>query len=113
MDVTPAVQTASNNPFGQSTAKNSEFVNSDFPVIAADELSADEAYRHGIELFRSGDRAGAKLAFTQAWKNAGELSGVQRRQVQDFLQDLATVRNSGIQLASAQEEFGPIDASEP
>ena len=92
VDVTPAGNPTASNPFGRA-AKNSEFVTADFPVIAPDQLSADEAFRRGIELFRSGDRAGAKLAFAQAWKNAGELSGVQRRQVQDFLQDLANRTN--------------------
>ena len=112
VDVTSESVSATSNPFGSST-KNSEFVTADFPVIAADGLSADEAYRQGIERFRSGDRAGAKLAFAQAWKNAGELSGVQRRQVQDFLQDLATVQKSDIQLASArQEASGSFDTIE-
>ena len=91
VDVTTEGSPASGNPF-TSAKKNSDVVNSDFPVIAAEGLSADEAYRQGIELLRAGDRAGARLAFTRAWKNAGELSGVQRRQVQDFLQDLATTR---------------------
>ena len=113
VDVTPARSQAADNPFAATAFDNSEHVNSDFPVIAPEELSADAAYRHGVELFRSGDRAGAKLAFAQAWRKAGELSAVQRRQLQDFLQDLATVRNSQVQLASGQQEFsGFADGSE-
>ena len=112
VDVTPAGTLDAASPFGSSTT-NSEFVTADFPVIAPDRMSADEAYRHGLELYRSGDRAGAKLAFTQAWKNAGELSGMQRRQLQEVLQDLAIVRVNDVQLASAQQETsGFSDASE-
>ncbi|MEJ7590483.1 MAG: hypothetical protein WKF77_02975, partial [Planctomycetaceae bacterium] len=112
VDVTLAGTQGLNNPFGSGT-KNSELVTADFPVIAPDRMSADEAYRHGLKLYRSGDRAGAKLAFTQAWKNAGELSGMQRRQLQEVLQDLAIVRATDVQLASAQQETsGFSDASE-
>lgn len=111
--MTPGGSNAANNPFGANSG-NVDFANADFPVIAPDQLSADEAYRRGIQLYRSGDRAGAKLAFNQAWQNAAQLNGNQRRQLQDFMQDLATVRGGNVQLASAQEvEFGPIDASEP
>ncbi|MDA1232867.1 MAG: hypothetical protein O2856_19025, partial [Planctomycetota bacterium] len=112
VDITPEGSFDRKNPFGSDTA-DSEFTTAEFPVIGADELSADEAYRSGIKLYRSGDRAGAKLAFAQAWKNAPQLSSIQRRQLQDFMQDLATVRTGAVQPASAQEpSFGPIDASE-
>ena len=112
LDVTPAGSNAASNPFG-SNSGNVDFANADFPVIGSDQLSADEAYRRGIELYRSGDRAGAKMAFNQASKNAAQLNGTQRRQLQDFMQDLATVRGKNVQLASAQEvESGAVDASE-
>ncbi|HRA89874.1 MAG TPA: hypothetical protein PK992_17425, partial [Planctomycetaceae bacterium] len=113
VDVTQPGKQAADNPFAASPYDNSEFATADFPVIAPEQLSADRSYRRGVQLYRSGDRTGAKIAFTEAWQKAGELSGVQRRQLQDFLQDLATTPAGKVQLASAQQEFtGSADTGE-
>ncbi|HQZ68726.1 MAG TPA: hypothetical protein PLY87_26750, partial [Planctomycetaceae bacterium] len=113
VDVTQPGKQGTDNPFAATPYDNSEFATADFPVIAPEQLSADRSYRRGVQLYRSGDRTGAKIAFTEAWQKAGELSGVQRRQLQDFLQDLATTPAGKVQLASAQQEFtGSADAGD-
>ncbi|MFY8058179.1 MAG: hypothetical protein ACOVRM_10585, partial [Planctomycetaceae bacterium] len=59
-------------------------------------------------MLRSGDRDGARSAFQAAWKNAGELSSTERRQLQEFLQDLASPK--AVRLASSQEPAEDTDA---
>ncbi|MEY3173664.1 MAG: hypothetical protein RLZZ436_1578 [Planctomycetota bacterium] len=76
----------------------------EFAAISPDGSSASESYRRGIALMRSGDRAGAKAAFQAAWKNAGELSAVERQQLHDFLQDLAAPRGVRLTSGSAADE---------
>jgi general secretion pathway protein D len=87
--------------FAAHEVQPANFDDNDFPVLAPEGESASEAYRRGIAAFRSGNRPAAKAAFTSAWKNAGELSSTERRQLQDFLQDLAT--SSDVQLASGRK----------
>ncbi|MFM8478134.1 MAG: hypothetical protein ACKOEO_20305 [Planctomycetaceae bacterium] len=83
----------------------------DFAAISPDGSSASESYRHGIALMRRGDRAGAKAAFQAAWKNAGELSAIERQQLHDFLQDLATPR--AVRLASNSSADEEAEMQEP
>jgi Flp pilus assembly secretin CpaC len=99
LDITPGGATAS-NPFASSTIEPANFAEGEFPVLAPEGESASQAYRRGIVAFRKGNREAAKAAFMDAWKNAGDLSSMERRQVQDFLQDLASTSN--VQLASGQ-----------
>ncbi len=99
VDMTP--QGSSKNPFSTGDVQGANFDGSEFPVLSPNGESASQAYRRGIAMFRSGNRPAAKDAFMQAWQNAGELSSMERRQLQDFLQDLA--KTSDVQLASAQE----------
>ena len=94
-------------PAGQSrgsrkSVEKATFDDAEFPVITPEGESAQQSYRRGIAMMRSGDRESARTAFQQAWKNAGELSSMERRQLQDFMQDLATPR--GVQLASNESE---------
>jgi len=86
---------------------NAGFDETDISTISPAGRSAGQAYRQGIALLRSGDREGARSAFQAAWKNAGELSSTERRQLQEFLQDLAAPK--GVRLASNQE---PADETE-
>ncbi|MFM8724930.1 MAG: hypothetical protein ACKON9_07375, partial [Planctomycetaceae bacterium] len=86
---------------------NAGFDETDLSTISPAGRSAGQAYRQGIALLRNGDREGARSAFQAAWKNAGELSSTERRQLQEFLQDLAAPK--GVRLASSQE---PADESE-
>jgi type II secretory pathway component GspD/PulD (secretin) len=83
----------------------------EFAAISPDGSSASESYRHGIALMRRGDRAGAKAAFQAAWKNAGELSAIERQQLHDFLQDLATPR--AVRLASNSSADEEAEMQEP
>ncbi|MGV2338600.1 MAG UNVERIFIED_CONTAM: hypothetical protein LVR18_32815 [Planctomycetaceae bacterium] len=80
----------------------------EFAAISPDGSSASESYRHGIALMRRGDRAGAKAAFQAAWKNAGELSAIERQQLHDFLQDLATPRSVRLASGSTADESEPM-----
>ncbi|MFM7919413.1 MAG: hypothetical protein ACKPJJ_04250, partial [Planctomycetaceae bacterium] len=86
---------------------NAGFDETDLSTISPAGRSAGQAYRQGIALLRNGDREGARTAFQAAWKNGGELSSTERRQLQEFLQDLAAPK--GVRLASSQE---PADESE-
>jgi len=84
-----------------------------FAAISPDGSSASESYRHGIALMRRGDRAGAKASFQAAWKNAGELSAIERQQLHDFLQELATPRSVRLASGSTADEAEPmIEAAE-
>ncbi|MEY3456878.1 MAG: hypothetical protein RL215_35, partial [Planctomycetota bacterium] len=74
----------------------------DFAAISPDGASASDDYRRGIALMRSGDRAAARAAFQAAWKNAGELSAIERQQLHDFLQETAAPR--GVRLAGNSDE---------
>lgn len=94
VDVTPEGRASA------SLASNEE-AEFDFPVLAPEGESASQAYRRGIAALRSGNRAAAKAAFSEASKNAGDLGSKERRQLQDFMQDLAAT--SDVQLASGQE----------
>ncbi|MCA9063439.1 MAG: hypothetical protein KDA96_10280, partial [Planctomycetaceae bacterium] len=91
--------------------------NADFAVIRPDAASADASFRQGLEYYRQGDRPAAKLAFQQAWQNAGDLDPRKRRQLQDFLQDLANTQTNVV-LAASQEsgpgslQIGSIPAEE-
>lgn len=80
---------------------NAGFDETDMSTISPEGRSAGQAYRQGIAMLRSGDREGARSAFQSAWKNAGELSSTERRQLQEFLQDLASPKT--VRLASSQE----------
>jgi len=100
------VAAASSNTPAQKV-DNAGFDETDLSTISPAGRSAGQAYRQGIALLRNGDREGARSAFQDAWKNAGELSSTERRQLQEFLQDLATPK--GVRLASSQE---PADATE-
>ena len=97
--------------FAAHDVQSANFDANEFPVLAPEGESASEAYRRGIAAFRSGNRPAAKAAFTNARKNAGELSSTERRQLQDFLQDLATT--SDVQLASGQEASESDEAELP
>jgi general secretion pathway protein D len=90
-------------PEGRASAAfaSNEETEFDFPVLAPEGESASQAYRRGIAALRSGNRAAAKAAFSEASKNAGDLGSKERRQLQDFMQDLAAT--SDVQLASGQE----------
>ncbi|MFM7059534.1 MAG: hypothetical protein ACKO2P_21685, partial [Planctomycetota bacterium] len=83
----------------------------DFAAISPDGSSASESYRHGIALMRRGDRNGAKAAFQAAWKNAGELSAIERQQLHDFLQELAAPR--AVRLASSSSDEEEAEMQEP
>ncbi|MFN5798260.1 MAG: hypothetical protein ACK5AN_12065, partial [Planctomyces sp.] len=87
---------------------NSGFDETDKSTISPECRSAGQAYRQGIAMLRSGDRDGARSAFQAAWKNAGELSSTERRQLQEFLQDLASPK--AVRLASSQEPAEETDA---
>ncbi|MFN9971326.1 MAG: hypothetical protein ACK58T_15670, partial [Phycisphaerae bacterium] len=84
---------------------------SEFPVLRPDSESGDEAYRRGLELFRRGDRAGARQAFAAAWTKAGDLDQQKKRQLQEFMQDLSSEKVAEVQLVSASEET--VADSEP
>ena len=88
----------SNNPFE---------ADSDLTVINPNGASAEGAYQRGLALLRQGQRGAAKAAFQEAWKNAGQLDGYRRQQLQDFLSELAFDRAANISLASAQENGVP------
>ncbi|MBL8812261.1 MAG: hypothetical protein JNM43_19000 [Planctomycetaceae bacterium] len=103
VDVTPG---SAGHQFAASDVQPATFDGSEFPALAPEGESAAQAYKRGITLMRSGNRPAAKEAFSQAWKNAGELSNNERRQLQDFLQDLASTKD--VQLASGQES-APAD----
>lgn len=87
---------------------NAGFDETDMSTISPEGRSAGQAYRQGIAMLRSGDRDGARSAFQAAWKNAGELSSTERRQLQEFLQDLASPK--AVRLASSQEPAEDTDA---
>lgn len=87
---------------------NAGFDETDMSTISPEGRSAGQAYRQGIAMLRSGDREGARSAFQAAWKNAGELSSTERRQLQEFLQDLASPKT--VRLASSQEPAEGTDA---
>ncbi len=107
------VDVTDENPFASEGIAPVNFDGAEFPAIATEGESASQLYRQGIAMFRSGDRAGAKAAFTQASKNAGELSSTERRQLKDFLQALAQAPE--VELASgqdAQESGDAVDVTE-
>ncbi|MCA9058145.1 MAG: hypothetical protein KDA85_06580, partial [Planctomycetaceae bacterium] len=81
----------------------------DFAVIRPESSSADAAFRRGMELYRQGDRPAAKLAFQEAWQNGADLDPRKRRQLQDFLQDLASTRTDVRLVASQQGQNGALD----
>ena len=85
----------------QKKVDNAGFDETDMTAISPEGRSAGQAYRQGIAMLRSGDREGARSAFQAAWKNAGELSSTERRQLQEFLQDLSAPK--AVRLASNQE----------
>ncbi len=94
VDVTPEGRASA------SLASNDE-AEFDFPVLAPEGESASQAYRRGIAALRSGNRVAAKAAFSAASKNAGDLGTKERRQLQDFMQNVAAAPD--VQLASGQE----------
>lgn len=108
VDVTPG---SARSQFAASDVQPATFDGSEFPALAPEGESAAQAYKRGIAMMRSGNRPAAKEAFSQAWKNAGELSSNERRQLQDFLQDLASTKD--VQLASGQESAPSDEAVIP
>jgi general secretion pathway protein D len=103
LDMTPGnARRMSAEPQQANIAPATYSSSSNMAVLTPSVESADASYRRGITLFRSGDRAAAKAAFSLAWQSAGELSVQQRRQLQDFLQALATTSNNDVQLTAGQ-----------
>ena len=108
VDMTPASASNVRSDGNGAIAPVSYDAGSDFAVIRPDGESADAAYHRGLALLRSGKRTEAKAAFTAAWQNAGELDGQKRRQLQEFMQELAGDSTNPVQLVSARQEGQPV-----
>ncbi|MBL8817542.1 MAG: hypothetical protein JNL58_16070 [Planctomyces sp.] len=108
IDLTPGEAGEGRTASGNSVAPANFNNTMELSVLNPEGESADAAYRRGLDLFRKGNRPAAKSAFQVAWKNAGELDGQRRRQLQDFLQQLADTKATDVQLASARQDEVPV-----
>ena len=68
------------------------------------EMSAEDAWQLGMSHLRSGDHLAARDAFLEAKKNIGELDSYRRQQLNDQLQELATIRDNRVRPVSVMRD---------
>ncbi|MCH2202942.1 MAG: hypothetical protein MK102_13295, partial [Fuerstiella sp.] len=72
-----------------------------FDDTLTNDMSAEEAWKKGMAELRAGNQQAARNAFLIARRHIGELSGFQRQQLQDQLQELSSVRDTSVRTVAA------------
>ncbi len=83
------------------------------------DMSAEEAWQQGMSHLRSGDHLAARDAFLQAKENIDQLDSYRRQQLNDQLQELATVRDNRVrpvnvlqaEIEQVSDEVDPLAAA--